>query len=111
MVVVITNLPPKKLVGYESKAMLLAGDDGLTTKTGIIKVLNPPSGVNIGDAVYLEGDEEQEGSTDKINDKQWQKLVADLKVKSGKASYKDKNLVTKHGAITVEQLVDDSGIH
>eukprot|EP01088_Endostelium_zonatum_P009893 TRINITY_DN2321_c0_g1_i2.p1 TRINITY_DN2321_c0_g1~~TRINITY_DN2321_c0_g1_i2.p1 ORF type:complete len:247 (-),score=84.97 TRINITY_DN2321_c0_g1_i2:43-783(-) len=58
-VVVITNLPPKKLVGIESKAMLLAGDDG-GGEAVVVKVLDPPKGVEIGDWVWLEGDEEQE---------------------------------------------------
>jgi len=115
LVIVITNLPPKKLVGTESKAMLLAGDDGHTTKEGLVKVLDPPNGAVVGDRVYLEGATVPvgtvPGAVQRINFKQWEKIVADLNVKEGKARYKDKVLVVNNNPITVAQLVDGSTIH
>ncbi|KAK7678784.1 hypothetical protein QCA50_018219 [Cerrena zonata] len=50
-VVVLANLPPSKLRGEKSQAMLLAGEksDSETPGSSIVKLLNPPVDANLGD--------------------------------------------------------------
>ena len=48
IVIVLTNLEPKKLAGYKSEAMLLAADDG----NGNVSLLQPDKDMPIGSKIY-----------------------------------------------------------
>lgn len=111
LIVVITNLKASKLRGKESNAMLLAGDDSATSKQGLVKLLAPPQGAEVGDRVYLEGQQPSADPAACLNHKQWGKVVPEFAVVGGKATYKGQVLVTKDGPLTVPDLPDGSGIH
>jgi len=52
MVVVLTNLKPRKLADYESQGMVLCAQ---TADKSVVEFLNPPAGSEPGDLVSFEG--------------------------------------------------------
>jgi len=111
LIVAISNLKATKLRGKESNAMLLAADDSATSKKGLIRLLEPPPGASVGDRIYLDSQQPNPNPPASLNHKQWAKVVANFAVIDGKATYKEKALVTKDGPITVPDMVDGSGFH
>ncbi len=111
-IVTIMNLKPVKLKGEQSDAMLLAGSNAQKQ----VFLLDPPSGSQIGDLVYVENKKEQTkfhgtSAEQRCSPKNWEKVVEGLKVLGGKATFLKQNLVTDRGYLTVAQLEDGCEIH
>lgn len=102
---VITNLKPSKLKGELSAAMLLAGSAGPQ-----VRLLEPPAGSAVGDAIYLEGQAPAQNVPKALNSKLWKDVVSAFKVKGGKAVVGDKVVVTAKGPVLCD-LPDGSEIH
>lgn len=64
LVIVLANLKPRKLVGFESQGMVLCA----TSKDGKVELMQPPSGAKVGERVMAEGLEMLEPD-DKLNEK------------------------------------------
>jgi methionine--tRNA ligase beta chain len=110
MVVTIVNLKPAKMVGVDSQAMVLAGDE---EKDGgqIVRPLVPPPGAKAGDLVTVEGDPARESWPKVLSSTIWKRVVGDLKVADGKATYAGKALVAGDAGVTVPDLSSGAGIH
>ena len=76
LVVVITNLKPRKLAGYESHGMVLCAETDGKAK---IELLIPPEGSVVGDKVHFAGYERNPVESLPGKNNAWDKTVADLK--------------------------------
>lgn len=64
MVVVLANLKPRKMQGFESQGMVMCG----TSDDGKVELMQPPQGAQVGERVTVEGVEMLEPD-DKLNEK------------------------------------------
>ncbi|KAL0226647.1 hypothetical protein P9112_013971 [Eukaryota sp. TZLM1-RC] len=88
-VVIAGNLKPSKMVGQLSEVMVLAG----TGSNEAVRLVEPPSGASIGSRVGLEGHEQLPEPNKVCNSKTWNKIVPNLSVHEGVATFSGKKLV------------------
>lgn len=106
MCIVIANLRPKKLAGWNSHGMVLCGE---TEDGSIVELLKPPPGAQPGDPISFEG-YPREPLMNPPKKNPWE-LVAPRLVVNGKseACYKDKddNLIpfTCNGQVVISGTV------
>jgi hypothetical protein len=111
LILTILNLKPAKLVGEMSNGMLLAASDENTSKNGLVRLLVPPEGSEVGDRVFLEGTEIKPPAS-RINAKNWDRVVKQLSVQDGKATCAKVPLMTNKGYVLVpKEIPDGSEIH
>ncbi|MEM4756263.1 MAG: methionine--tRNA ligase [Candidatus Woesearchaeota archaeon] len=101
-IVVVANLKPANLRGYQSQGMLLAGDNG----HGTVKIVEAPGAVP-GDFVFLEGQNPVLIEHPALIDLSTV-LHANLICKKGYVYYGTQRLVTSKGPLTLS--MDDEGI-
>jgi aminoacyl tRNA synthase complex-interacting multifunctional protein 1 len=109
LVLVVANLKPRKLAGFESNGMVMAASNQDHTA---VELLRPTAGSQVGERVYLEGGKEFEGgSLEKLlpvlnpKHKILEKVLPGLKTnEEGEATFNGKKLVTKSGVIKAETL-------
>jgi glutamyl-tRNA synthetase len=111
----IANLKPRKVRGVDSAAMCLAGSvvGGEGEKEAVVP-LAPPAGTEAGSIVYVEGMEGERGSFVDgkfLSSKNWDRVVARLSVKDGKACYDGQPLVVAGGGEIACSLPDGAEIH
>ena len=97
LVLVLTNLKPKKLAGFESQGMVLtAGNHDHT----VIELLVPPEGSKPGDKVTIKGFNRD--PPDVLNPKKgiFEAVAGDLRVdENGIAKFKDAEFITDKGIV------------
>jgi tyrosyl-tRNA synthetase len=107
-VIVLSNLKPSKLRGIQSEGMVMAASIQQDDKT-VVEVLEPPSGVKVGERVSVKGYTEK-GSPDAVlNPKQKFYGECLLQMKTGGgcvAMYRDVALQTSAGPVKVKSLKD-----
>jgi tRNA-binding EMAP/Myf-like protein len=102
-VLVVCNLKPAKMVGFESAGMVLAAKH----EDGRVELVAPPEGASLGEAVTVEGLAVEEGwvpwAPNRINNKKvWQAVAADLKTNADcQVTWKDQVITTSAGACAV----------
>jgi tyrosyl-tRNA synthetase len=104
-VVVVCNLPPRKMKGIDSQGMILAAVDG-----DKVEVLEPAAGAALapGTRVAFEGYPDDNNDI-VLNPKKkiWEAVSEELQVKAGKVVYRGQTLATLGGApITAKTIVD-----
>lgn len=103
LVVVLTNLKPAKMRGIESKGMILCAS---IDEPRQVEPLNPPTGSQPGERVFVEGYSGSE-PTEQLNPKKkiWEKLQTDLKTSHRcLAEWQSNPLVTTRGLITCKSM-------
>eukprot|EP00798_Chlamydomonas_sp_ICE-L_P007683 gene7683-843_t len=112
LVTVVLNLKAAKLAGQLSEAMILAADTQLPDGSTLVKALVPPEGSEPGDLVYLEGSAPTTTAVKTMKSDDWKSIVAELAVKSSKATLSSTALVTAKGPVTLpSEIPEGAGIH
>ena len=104
LVVVLTNLKPAKMRGIESKGMILCAS---VDEPRQVEPLNPPTGSQPGERVFVEGYSSGSAPIEQLNPKKkiWEKLQTDLKTSHRcLAEWQSNPLVTSRGLITCKSL-------
>lgn len=104
LVVVLCNLKPAKMRGIESTGMILCAS---IDEPRQIEPLNPPTGSQPGERVFVEGYSSGSDSLDVLNPKKkiWEKLQTDLKTSHRcLAEWQSNPLVTSRGLITCKSM-------
>jgi len=98
-VVVVCNLKPRPLVGFNSNGMVLAA----TSAEGKVELLDPPAGAAVGERVEVAGHSSKPAEPNAMAKKKWFDLAAEhLRVTDGlQAAYKGIPLTTSAGPVTV----------
>lgn len=106
MVVVVCNLPPRPLQGFESNGMVLAA----TSAAGKVELLDVPAGARVGERVIVPGFEGEVASANVMKKKKHFDVAAEaLKVDDKlQATYKGVPLTTSAGVITVPSTAGGS---
>lgn len=103
MVLVVCNLKAAKIVGFTSNGMVLAAksEDGKK-----VELVEPPSGANVGERVFIEGLTGEAHSSAQVKKKKiWETVAKDLKTSDeGFASWDGKIISTKAGPCRVASL-------
>ena len=104
-VVVVANLKPAKMVGFESKGMVLAAK---SADGNVLELLEPPVGAAIGERVFLEGVTGTAWPASRVaKKKMWNVVAESLRTDSAcRAAWKGQPLLTSAGPVVVRTLVD-----
>lgn len=105
LVCTVMNLKPTKLRKVLSSAMILAGSAG-----DQVRVVEPPAGAKVGDALYLEGSQPSTKTVQTLDKASWAAVVSKFQVNQNKATVEGKVVVSSQGPCTLE-LPDGSEIH
>jgi methionyl-tRNA synthetase len=102
-VLVVCNLKPAKMVGFESAGMVLAAKSEDGSK---VELVSPPEGAEIGELVYIDGVTGEPWAANKVTKKKiWNTVTPDLKTDdSCVATWEGKPLLTSAGPCTVPSL-------
>merc|ERR1719499_1249446 len=106
MVIVLSNLKPRKMQGFESQGMVLCA----TSKDGKVELMQPPAGAKVGERVTIEGVEMEEPD-DKLNEKTgkapWVALAPGCRTTAGKTgAYKGALWQTSAGPVACKTVTD-----
>lgn len=109
LVLVVANLKPRKLAGFESNGMVMAASNQDHT---IVELLRPAAGSQVGERIFLEGGSGgEEGVVEKLQavlnpkHKILEKVLPGLKTnEEGEALFNGKRLLTKAGVVKAETL-------
>jgi len=106
MVVVLSNLKPRKMQGFESQGMVLCA----TSANGKVELMQPPAGAKVGERVTMEGVEMEEPD-DKLNEKTgkapWVALAPGCKTTKDKVgSYNGAVWMTSAGPVTCKSVAE-----
>lgn len=106
LVVVVTNLKPRPLQGFESNGMVLAA----TSPSGKVELLDPPAGAVVGERVVVPGYEGEAATPAVMAKKKLFDAAAEaMKVDDARnATYKGAPLMTSAGPVTVPSAVGGS---
>ena len=102
-VLVVCNLKPAKMVGFESSGMVLAAKH----ENGRVELVTPPEEAKLGEMVSIEGMTVEDAwipwAPNRVNNKKvWQAVAVDLKTNEGcQATWKDMILTTSAGPCVV----------
>ena len=98
-VIVICNLPPRKLVGFKSHGMVLCAVQELEEGKEVVEFLKPPEKALPGDRISVENGFEKEPLSAKQCEKQdaWKILSPFLHVKEGVGYWGESKLVGVNG--------------
>lgn len=102
-VLVVCNLKPAKMVGFESAGMVLAAKH----EDGRVELVTPPEEAKLGEMVTIEGTMVEEAwipwAPNRVDKKKvWQAVAADLKTNDGcQVTWKDQLLSTSAGPCAV----------
>eukprot|EP00298_Acanthocystis_sp_HF-20_P002518 c12930_g1_i1.p1 GENE.c12930_g1_i1~~c12930_g1_i1.p1 ORF type:complete len:243 (+),score=71.33 c12930_g1_i1:22-729(+) len=110
MVVTVLNLKPAKLAGILSEVMLLAGENEVEGKYKVL-LLEPPPNSEIGDIVFLEGQQIPIEFPQQINKKKWERVIEGLRVTEEIATFCGLKLMTSKGYVSCKGLPTNSHIH
>ena len=101
MVLVVCNMKPQKLVGFESNGMVLAAKG-----EGKVELVEPPAGTPIGERVFIEGlTGEPVSSTQVKKKKLFEEVAKKLKTNAeGVATWDDKVIQTSLGPCKASSL-------
>jgi len=106
MVIVLCNLKPRKMQGFESQGMVLCA----TSANGKVELMQPPAGAKVGERVTIEGIEMVDPD-DKLNEKSgkapWEALRDGCRTTKDKVgSYKGAVWMTSAGPVTCKTVAD-----
>lgn len=104
LVIVLANLKPRKLVGFESQGMVMCA----TSSEGKVELMQPPAGAKVGERVMAEGLEMLEPD-DKLNEKTgkapWEVLRPGcLTNQSKQGTYNGSLWMTSAGPVTCKSV-------
>lgn len=104
LVIVLANLKPRKMQGFESQGMVMCA----TSKDGKVELMEPPAGSKVGERVMIEGVEMLEPD-DKLNEKTgkapWEVLRPGCVTnKSKQATYNGSLWKTSAGVVTCKSI-------
>eukprot|EP00605_Chrysophyceae_sp_TOSAG23-4_P000453 GSChrysophyteH1.ASY1.ANO1.511.1 assembled CDS len=102
-VLVVCNLKPAKMVGFESAGMVLAAkaDDGSK-----MELVAPPADAAVGERVFLDGVDGEAWSANKVTKKKvWNAVMPDLRTdESGAVVWRGSPVMTSAGPCSVPSL-------
>jgi methionine--tRNA ligase beta chain len=102
LVVVLCNLKPKKLAGYESHGMVLCGE---TADKSVVELIEPPIGSQPGDLISFEGQDRNPPAVLNVKKNPWDNVSVELKInEQGQCCWKDGPFKTPRGVCTVPTL-------
>ncbi|EKX44521.1 hypothetical protein GUITHDRAFT_109640 [Guillardia theta CCMP2712] len=104
-VLVVTNLKPAKMAGFESAGMVLAASNDDHSKVELLEV---PEGAQVGERVFIEGLTGEPFQPNQVNKKNVLKnVLPDLKMNADKKlCWQDKIVLTSAGPITVPTMAN-----
>eukprot|EP00386_Alphamonas_edax_P007850 GDKI01025986.1.p1 GENE.GDKI01025986.1~~GDKI01025986.1.p1 ORF type:complete len:127 (+),score=49.02 GDKI01025986.1:1-381(+) len=105
-VIVLCNLKPKALKGFESHGMVLCASNADKSKCELLK---PPAGAKIGELITWPGHQGEHDAV--LNEKKnpFSKVQPDFKTSDSKvALYKDAPFTTSAGPVTCDSVVGGS---
>lgn len=101
--IVVANLKPKKLVGFQSFGMVLCAATTMDDGTEKVEFVDPPEGAPLGSRVIVEGQEMYDPLTGAQVEKQkiFEKVAAVLKTndQTGEAEYKGNKLIVEGAGV------------
>jgi len=105
LVIVLANLKPRKMQGFESQGMVMC----CTSKEGKVELMQPPAGAKVGERVMVEGVEMLEPD-DKLNEKTgknpWVALAPGCLTNSSRqGTYNGAVWMTSAGPVTCKSAV------
>ena len=104
-VLVVCNLKPSKMVGFESQGMVLAAK---STDGSKVELIDVPDGAVVGERVFVVGEEgEPHSSTQVRKRKTWETVASQLMTAGdGTAMWSSKPIQTSAGACRAASLAD-----
>lgn len=110
LVVVILNLKAAKLAGRLSEGMILAAVHAQGNGQELVHPLQPPGGSAAGDPVRAETIEHGVSQPKQLKSEVWRSIAAELKVVSGKATYRGLALHTQCGPVLVHSSMPEGSV-
>jgi methionine--tRNA ligase beta chain len=106
LVVVLCNLKPRKLAGFDSNGMVICA-----TSPTKVEMLDPPKGAKVGERLALQGTDANKYAPEEPNrvakKKIWESVAPKLLTNASKqATWDGQLLVTSQGALTVPTLAN-----
>jgi len=106
LVIVLANLKPRKLVGFDSQGMVLCA----TSSSGKVELMQPPAGAKVGERVTIEG-VEMADADEKLNEKTgkapWEALKDGCRTTASmEGSYKGARWMTSAGPVACKTVAD-----
>merc|ERR1712050_373968 len=106
MVIVLANLKPRKMQGFESQGMVLCA----TSDSGKVELMQPPEGAKVGERVSIEGIEMLEAD-EKLNEKTgkapWEALKDGCRTTAKKeGAYRGAVWQTSAGPVSCKTIAD-----
>jgi len=104
-VLVVTNLKPAKMAGFESAGMVLCAANAEHTK---VELLDVPEGAKVGERVWIEGVEGEPLPPNQVAKKSiLPKVLVDMKTTADRqASWQGKVIMTSGGPCTAPSMAD-----